>query len=164
MTYQQILDLINSNLASGNKIPALKHREVEIALLDYIQLNLPQTGDIKMINCNLTYLNANFEINGTGKNLRLGWRIYSEITGRVPLGFGLGYSELQGVGGFKDAVVIEHTHSTKYGNNGVGTLYPETPYVSDVLGGVSQNVGTVGVSGIDRNLQPYLITLYIIKL
>jgi len=164
MTYAQILTLIEENLASGNKIPAATHREVEIALLDFINENSSQSGDIKMINCDLTYLNANFEVNGTGKNLRLGWRIYSEITGRVAVGFGIGYSELQGLGGSKDAVVVEHSHTTQYGNNGTGTLYPETPYTSDVLGGVAQNTSTSGVSGTDKNMQPYIITLYIMKL
>ena len=37
MTYSEIQNLIDTNLASDTKIPALKHREVEHALLDYIQ-------------------------------------------------------------------------------------------------------------------------------
>lgn len=35
MTYLEILDLIDTNLASGSNIPAVKHREVEVALLNY---------------------------------------------------------------------------------------------------------------------------------
>ena len=38
-TYTDIKDLIDANLASGTKIPAIKHREVEMALLDYIEAN-----------------------------------------------------------------------------------------------------------------------------
>jgi len=72
-TYSDILNLIETNLESGNKIPAVKHREVEIALLDYIQANLSQSGDIKVIKADVTYLNDNFEVNGLGKNLRAGW-------------------------------------------------------------------------------------------
>lgn len=30
-----------------------------------------------------------------------------------------------------------HTHNTQYGNNGTGTLYAESPYISDVLGGTA---------------------------
>jgi len=74
-TYADIFDLIDTNLASGNKIPASKHREVEHALLDYIQANLSQSGDIKRVKCDITYLNDNFDVNGLGKNLRLGWAI-----------------------------------------------------------------------------------------
>ena len=75
MTYSEIFDLIDTNLASGNKIPALKHREVEHALLDYIQANLSQSGDIKRIKCDITYLNENFEVDGLGKEFtfRLGY-------------------------------------------------------------------------------------------
>jgi hypothetical protein len=167
MTYQNILDLINLNLASGNKIAATKHREVEIALLNFINENQEQSGDIKMIKSDLAYLNANFESNGIGKNLRLGWRIYSEISGRVPLGYGLGYSELQGTGGFKDAVVIAHSHNyTQYtldqevseNGSGVRSLNKNNSQASGF------STSEVGVSGINRNLQPYLITLYIIKI
>jgi hypothetical protein len=42
-TYTEILDLINNFLPSGSKIPATKHREVEIALLILYSKNLSQT-------------------------------------------------------------------------------------------------------------------------
>ena len=35
MTYLEILDLIDTNLASGSNIPAVKHREVEKEILGY---------------------------------------------------------------------------------------------------------------------------------
>lgn len=167
MTYTDVLDLINLNLASNGKIPALKHREVEYALLDYIQQNLSQSGDIKMINADLTYLNANFETDGTGKNLRLGWRIYSEMAGRVPLGFGIGYSDLQGVGGYKDAINVEHSHTYKQ-----YTLDQEVSTNGDGVRALNKNntqsgvfnTETSGVNGLNRNMMPYLITLYIIKI
>lgn len=170
MNYTEIFDLIDLNLASGNKIPASKHREVEHALLDYIQANLAQSGDIKRVKCDVTYLNDNFDTNGLGKNLRLGWAICNgnngtdDVSGRVGIGYGLGYSSLGEIGGSKDAVVVEHSHVLKYGNNGNGTKYPETPYISDVLGGSMQPTETAGVSGTNKNMQPYIINLYIMKL
>jgi len=169
-TYTDIQDLINTNLASGQKIPALKHREVEHALLDYIQANLSQSGDIKPISCDLTYYTANFEVDGLGKNLRLGWAVCNgnndtpNIAGKVIVGYGLGYSTFGATGGSKDAVVVEHSHGIKYGNNGTGTKYPEAPYISDVLGGNMQGTETTGVSGTDKNMQPYIVQLYIMKL
>ena len=93
-TYTDIQDLINANLASGNKIPALKHREVEHALLNYIEANLFQAGDIKRIKCDLIYLTAHFEVDGLGKNFRLGWAICNgnngtdDLAGRVGVGYG----------------------------------------------------------------------------
>ena len=41
MTYTEILNLINTNLANYSNIVPSKHREVEIALLNYIKDNLP---------------------------------------------------------------------------------------------------------------------------
>ena len=59
-TYEEIQDLINTNLASATKITAVKHREVEHALLNYIQANVSQSGDIKRVKCDLAYLESNF--------------------------------------------------------------------------------------------------------
>lgn len=169
MTYQEILDLINSNLASGTKIPAVKHREVETALLDFIQSNVAQQYDIKAIYANSTYLGDNFDSNGLGKNLRAGWAICNgnngtpNLQGRVLIHYSADFP-LGTVGGSKDAVVVEHTHlidqvfnehaeGTKVGSGG-GT----------VEGVGTQSVQTTGVSGTNKNMQPYLATVYIMKL
>ena len=104
-TYTDIKDLIDANLASGAKIPAIKHREVEMALLDYIEANLAQSGDIKRIKCDLAYYTANFETNGLGKNLRAGWAQCNgnngtdDLTGSVGVAYGLGYSTFSGIVG-----------------------------------------------------------------
>jgi len=170
MTYEQISELIDINLASGQKIPAVKHREVEHELLDYIQANLSQSGDIKRIKCDLTYYTANFEVDGLGKNLRLGWAQCNgnngtdDLTGRVGIGYGLGYSTFGAIGGAKDAVLVEHNHAIKYASTSGGTKYPETPYIGDTIGGDMQGTSTVGVSGTDKNMQPYIVNLYIMKL
>ena len=169
MTYQDILDLINANLASGSKIPAAKHRAVETALLDFIQSNVAQQYDIKAIYANSTYLGDNFESNGLGKNLRTGWAICNgnngtpNLQGRVLIHYSADFP-LGTVGGSKDAVVVEHTHlidqvfnehseGTKVGSGG-GT----------VEGVGTQSVQTTGVSGTNKNMQPYLATVYIMKL
>jgi hypothetical protein len=173
-TYQDIGYLIDTNLASNTKIPAALHREVERALLDFINVNLSQSGDIKMIKCDITYLNENFETNGLGKLLRLGWAICNgnnttwDFTGRVPLASGIGYSALGGLGGNKDAVVVSHVHSINLqqlnsnGDGGSGKLATG----GQVAEGVIPNINTesTGVSGVDKNMQPYITTLFIMKL
>jgi len=170
MTYSEIFDLIDINLASCQKIPALKHREVEHELLDYIQANLAQSGDIKRIKCDLAYYTENFEVDGLGKNLRLGWAQCNgnngtdDLTGRVGIGYGLGYSIFGAHGGSKDAVLVEHSHGIKYASTSGGTKYPETPYIGDTIGGDMQGTSTVGVSGTNKNMQPYIVQLYIMKL
>jgi hypothetical protein len=171
MTYSQLQTLINSNLASGTKIPAVKHREVELALLDYIQANLSQSGDIKTIKADNTYLNDNFDVNGLGKNLRLGWALCNgnngtpNITGRVIVGHGLGYSTLGATGGSKDAVVVSHSHTLSKFNptNGSGTVY-NFDSVGDREHYGLTSTEVAGVSGTDKNMQPYIVQLYIMKL
>jgi len=171
MTYSDIYDLITTNLAGGSKIPAIKHREVEYALLDYIQANLSQSGDVKRVKCDLTYLNDNFDVDGLGKNLRLGWQICNgnngtdNLAGRVGIGYGLGYSTLGGLGGSKDAVLVEHSHTYNSINN-VGKAVLAFDSVGDKEGAsyFTANTNTIGVSGTDKNMQPYIINLYIMKL
>jgi len=171
MTYSDIYDLITANLAGGSKIPAVKHREVEFALLDYIQANLAQSGDVKRVKCDLTYLNDNFDVNGLGKNLRLGWQICNgnngtdNLAGRVGIGYGLGYSTLGGIGGSKDAILVEHSHTYNSINN-VGKAVLAFDSVGDKEGAsyFTTNTNTIGVSGMDKNMQPYIINLYIMKL
>jgi len=173
MTYAQLQALIDDNLETGSNIPAVKHREVEHALLDYIQANLFQTGDIKIINCDLTYLNANFETNGLGKNLRLGWAICNDsngtpnIQGRTVIGFGTesGKSYALGqIGGSKDAVVVEHNHTVgiKRHTNNRGSF----GLFDQANGGQNETytTSTTGQSGTDKNMQPYITQLYIMKL
>ena len=170
MTYQEILDLINSNLASGTKIPAVKHREVETALLDFIQSNVAQQYDIKAIYANSTYLGDNFESNGLGKNLRTGWAICNgnngtpNISNRVIVSYGSDFPTLNAVGGSKDAVVVAHSHGLKYGSSGTGTKYPETPYITDSITGEMQGTEITGESGVNKNMQPYIVLVYIMKL
>jgi hypothetical protein len=163
MNYTEIQDLILTNLASDGQILAVKHREVENAILDFIQASASQSGDVKPIRCAVTYLNDNFEVDGTGKNLRLGWKIVSDLPGRVIVGYGAGYS-LGQTGGSADAVVVEHSHVMKYSNTASGTKYPELPYIGDAVGGNMQGTETTGVSGIGKNMPPYKVFLYIEKI
>lgn len=183
MTYSQLQALIDDNLQTGSNIPAVKHREVEHALLDYIQANLFQTGDIKTVSCDLTYLNANFETNGLGKNLRLGWAICNgakhgtittpNIQGRTIIGYGTesGKSYALGqTGGSKDAVIVDHNHNYTIPLDGQGSGAGNMQSLTDTRGndeklityGTGQANG--GQSGTDKNMQPYITQLYIMKL
>ena len=170
MTYQEILDLINANLASGSKIQAVKHREVETALLDFMQSNSSQQYDIKAIYANSTYLGANFESDGLGKNLRAGWAICNgnngtpPMQGRTIVNYGGDFTTLNATGGSKDAVVVAHSHGLKYGSSGPGTKYPETPYITDSITGDMQGTEITGESGVDKNMPPYIVLVYIMKL
>ena len=169
MTYQDILDLINANLASGSKIPAVKHREVETALLDFIQSNVAQQYDIKAIYANSTYLGDNFDSNGLGKNLRTGWAICNgnngtpNISNRVIVSYGSDFPTLKAVGGSKDAVVVEHNH-TGHVIKATSTWRGGGDDSGDNATSTTGNVSTTGVSGTNKNMQPYIVLVYIMKL
>ena len=168
MTYQDILDLINANLASGSKIPAVKHREVETALLDFIQSNVAQQYDIKAIYANPTYLGDNFDSNGLGKNLRTGWAICNgnngtpNISNRVIIQYGSDFPTLNAVGGSKDAVVVAHSHSIATSpNDAFGYVTAKT---SSSTGGTPITTSATGESGVNKNMPPYIVLVYIMKL
>lgn len=180
-TYSEISDLIDENLASNTKITAVKHREVEHALLDFIQNNLFQSGDIKVIKCDATYLSENFEVNGLGKNLRTGWAICNgnngtvNLIGKVPIHYSADFP-LGTTGGSKDAVLVEHTHAlasrpwtgnTTHGLTDsdviAGRNLDRTGYTTNGTGG-QPFVETKGVDGTNKNMQPYQAMVYIMKL
>ena len=94
-----------------------------------------------------------------------------DLRGRVPVGEKDSDSAFDGMGttgGSKDAVVVAHYHSTEPissypgGNPGTHTGYG---YEEIALSRSSygNNTGTTGVSGTDKNLQPYQTVNYIIK-
>ena len=175
-TYQQVSDLINQNLASGIRIQASKHREVEFALLDFSNQNSAQQYDIKAIYANSTYLGDNFDSNGLGKNLRTGWAICNgknstpNIGGRVIVSYGGPFTTLNATGGSTDAVVVAHSHEiTNSGNvnNGqsgedLGAKTARWDRGSGTL--LNGDVSTAGESGVGKNMPPYIVLVYIMKL
>lgn len=165
MTDAQVTTAI-TNLADGTPNTALEIRTLFTELFNRSY----KTGDVLLLSCSNAYITANFDGTGLGILERLGWAICNgangtrDYSGRVPVAYGTGYTTMGATGGSKDAVIVEHSHPIKYGNNGAGTKYPETPYISDIIGGDMQGTETVGVSGTDKNMQPYIVTLFIQKI
>jgi len=177
-TYQQVSDLINQNLASGSKITAVKHREVEKALLDFSNQNSAQQYDIKAIYANSTYLGDNFDSNGLGKNLRTGWAICNgnngtpNISNKVIVSYGSDFPTLNAVGGSKDAVVVSHSHKTIASTGAViphstsNNFYNQgqTWSASGTIDEKYSGIAFEGESGVNKNMQPYIVLVYIMKL
>ena len=126
--------------------------------------------EVKEMMVNQAYIDDNFDETGLGINICAGFAICNgqngteNLDGLVTIGYGTNYSSVGGFGGSKDAVVVEHSHGIKYGNNGTGTSYPEDPYISSVLGGDMYGTEITGVSGVNKNMQPYVIHLKMMKL
>ena len=133
-------------------------------LVDFININSNAFQfEVKTLLVDQSYIDDNFDNTGLGINLCVGWRIADELNGLVTIGQGVGYP-VGSFGGSKDAVVVAHTHGVKWGANGAGTKYAETPYISDIIGGQASPTDSTGVSGVNKNMQPYLVALKIIKL
>ena len=80
------------------------------------------------------------------------------------------FNTLEGTGGSKDAVVVSHTHTDgghRHGINNLsasGSAFPSTTSGGTTINLASRNseegfadISTVGVSGDDKNLQPYIV-------
>mgnify|MGYP000884987564 CR=1 FL=1 len=176
MTYQDILDLINANLASGSKIQAVKHREVETALLDFSNQNSAQQYDIKAIYANSTYLGDNFDSNGLGKNLRTGWAICNgknstpNIGGRVIVSYGGPFTTLNATGGEKEHTLTEaempaHSHGLPIeGGGNVNFQSIATTPGSDESYSETNRTTNTGTGQPHNNMPPYIVLVYIMKL
>jgi hypothetical protein len=159
-------------IATGVPNTALKVRTI----LNTLANGTAQTGDVREIDVSNAYLNANFDVTGLGTNERLGWAICNGNNGtrnrggRVALGYDSGlYPTLGAVGGDKDAVVVSHTHAAVTNTNinfGSGTSRTSrvTSTSTGAGVGIDPSITATGVSGTDKNLQPYIVTVFIMKL
>lgn len=133
-------------------------------LVNFININSNALQfEVKTLLVNQSYINNNFDNSGVGKNLCLGWRIATELSGLVTIGQGVGYP-VGAFGGSKDAVVVEHQHDVPIkahtNNQGDSGLFDQASG-----GSVSYlRSEKTGVSGNNKNMQPYLVALKIIKL
>lgn len=126
--------------------------------------------EVKRMSVTQAYIDANFDITGLGINLCTGFAICNgqngteNLDGLVGVGFGSTQNNIGGFGGSRDSVVVAHSHGLKYASTSGGTKYPETPYIGDTLAGNMYGTETVGVSGTNKNMQPYIVQLYMMKL
>jgi hypothetical protein len=173
MSKQDIADLISINLISGSKIPAEKHREVEYALLDAIFSVGFLSGDIKEVDCSNQYIIDNFEANGIGKNERTGWAICNGNNGttnrneRISMPYGASYLTMRALGGSADAIIPSHSHNysqlrrdQEVSTTGSGVTAINKNPSSDL----TLETSTTGESAVGKNLQPYIVTLFIQKI
>ena len=129
--------------------------------------------ETKRLAVNQAYITDNFDETGLGKNICLGWAIRNgnngtdNIDGKVGIAYGVSNNVIGQTGGSRDAVVVAHSHTyTQY------KLDQEVSTNGDGVRSLNKNntqdgsfaTETVGVPGIDKNMQPYIIDLYIMKL
>lgn len=125
-------------------------------------------GDTKEVVCDSAYLSNNFDSTGLGRLERKGWAILNgnngtpNDNGKVVIAYGTDYTTLGATGGSRDAVVVAHTHKIAKNTGdfsstgGAGPVSFGSPF--------TQDSESTGVSGTDKNMQPYVVRLRIMKL
>lgn len=114
-----------------------------------------------------TYIDNNFDATGLGIGIMAGWAICNgqngtpPMDGLVSIGYGNNYNVIGAFGGSKDAVVVAHTHNIRVNTNAAGSGFPAFEAAS--AQGTFATEST-GVSGVDKNMQPYIVLLKIMKL
>jgi len=144
-------------------------------LYDIIEAMQWRTGDVKEVDCNAAYVAANFDSTGLGINEREGWAICNgnngtrNRAGRVGVAYGTGYTGLGNTAGSKDDVVVSHNHVananvlvTAAAGEGVGLQLGTGFRLKNIGSGTITDA--TGVTGTDKNMQPYIISLFIQKL
>ena len=143
-------------------------------LIDFVNINA--TGlqfEIKDLWVSQGYIDDNFDSTGLGVELCEGYAICNgqngtpNLDGLVSIGYGNNYNVIKAIGGSKNAVLISHTHLLA-GNimrartsGGPGNLDFASGQNFDTIG-ETQIAGTS--DGIDKNMQPYMVLLKIMKL
>lgn len=126
--------------------------------------------EVKHLDVNVTanpgYMAANFDNTGLGINNMVGFAICNgqngtiNRTGRTSIGYGSGYATIGATGGSKDAVVVDHNHDIDYNLNNAGGVGTQRTLNVGTSAGVN-TTKNAGVSGTDKNMMPYVVTLMI---
>ena len=140
-------------------------------LVDFVNINANAFQfEIKDLWVSQAYIDDNFDGTGLGVELCEGYAICNgqngtpNLDGLVSIGYGNNYNVIKAIGGSKNAVVVSHAHT--YINGA-----PTPGYYVDGDGGPMGYFGTPsttadaigGVSGTDKNMQPYMVLLKIMK-
>ncbi len=155
MTKQEILDLITNNIASNSNILAVELRQVLVSLLDSTYLPY----ETRELDCPQQFIDDNFNEDGLGINLMVGWEIIDK-DGRFVFSYGDGFSDIAYTGGSRDAVVVSHNHVTAV-TTPFGTGAGGYDGGGNDIGSVDYTSNTVGESGIHKNMPPYVVRLRI---
>lgn len=140
-------------------------------LIDFINTNSNAfQGEVRDLFVTQAYIDSNFDVTGLGTGIMTGWAICNgqngtpPMDGLVSIGYGINYSVMGAFGGSKDAVLVAHTHTFVGSEDNTpkpGNLICENSTGST---GVQSQLSTEGVSGIGKNMQPYIVLLKIMKL
>ncbi len=138
-------------------------------LVDYFNINL-SSRQFQIIDLWVTqeYIDTNFDNTGLGINICIGLAICNGQNGTPPMdglvsvGYGNNYNVIGAFGGSKNAVVVEHTHQLTIAGNAGGS--GNVTFNDGAGTGKIYTTQTTGVSGLNKNMQPYIVLLKCMKL
>jgi len=175
ITTIRVGELPVGTISTTSKLPVENGTDLEqitgTQLVNFINTNSNAFQfEVRDLWVNQDYIDTNFTSNGLGTGIMEGWAICNgnngcpNLDGLVSVGYGFNYPVIGGFGGSKDAVLVEHTHTftgseDDTGDNGGYIIVSPSNSV-----GVKSNLSTEGISGTNRNMQPYIILLKIMKL
>ena len=174
ITTIRVGELTTGAITANSKIAVENDTDLEqvtgTQLIEFINTNSNAFQfEIRDLFVNQAYIDANFQINGLGTGIMEGWAICNGQNGTPPMGglVSVGYGANYAIGGFggsKDAVLVQHTHTftgseDDTGDNGGFIIVSPSNSI-----GLKSNLSTEGVSGTNKNMQPYIVLLKIMKL
>lgn len=162
-TEADVQNAIDTNLADFSDIVPEKHREVhelikEALFLPYqvLEFDFPQS-----------FVDTNFDGSGLGINDMAGYAICNGNNGTKNRGGRVGicydatnYPVMGATGGSKDAVLVEHNHDYGFTQSALGTDSSTSIYQNAFPTTINQT-STEGESGTDKNMQPYIVSLFV---
>jgi len=158
---------LTSNLAVENVTDLQQITGQE--LVDFININSNAFQfEIRDLWVNQTYIDTNFSGTGLGTLLMEGWAICNgqnatpNLDGLVSIGYGTNYNVINAVGGSKNAILVSHSHNVKILGGGGGSSF--VTFNSGTGTGRNYVTESAGQSGINKNMQPYMVLLKIMKL
>lgn len=165
-------ELPTGSITVDSKLPVENGTDLEQVtgqqIIDFINTNSNAFQfEIRDLWVNQTYIDTNFDGTGLGILLMDGWAICNgqngtpPMSGLVSVGYGTTYPVVGAFGGSKDAVVVAHTHELRVNTNAAGTGFPAFEAASAQGTFVTESTG---VSGVNKNMQPYIVLLKIMKL
>jgi len=160
------------NITIDSKIPVENGTDLEQVtgqqIVDFINTNSNAFQfEVRDLWVNQAYIDTNFDGTGLGTGIMDGWAICNgqngtpPMDGLVSIGYGNNYSVIGAFGGSKDAVVVAHTHNLLVNTDAAGSGFPAFE-ASSTLGNFATE--STGVSGVNKNMQPYIVLLKIMKL
>lgn len=180
-----IKTLINSNIRfKAPKVKKTEHADVEDALLDAICIPF----QVIEMDCTQQFIDDNFDwapglTQGLGINLMDGYAFCNGNNGtkdrrrRTSVCYdpanhtsGIDYSDINGVGGSANAVLVSHNHSiTLSQSNGANEASISWPLFSNSgelasAQDVTATTTTAGEPATDKNMQPFFITFFVQRL